>query len=109
MPVAVLLAFAIVSEVIATVALQLLRRLLQARPGAIVVLGYGISFWLLALVLEHLSSAPPTPSGPRPAPPLIALIGIAALRRDRRRRSSSRRLGLIILGVVGLKWPAGAH
>ena len=53
MPVAVLLTFAIVSEVAATVALRFTRRLHAPRARArSSSLGYGVSFWLLALVLR---------------------------------------------------------
>ena len=51
----------------------------------------------------------PTPSGRPPAPPLIAADRHLRLRRAAPRRSSSRRSALIILGVVGLNWPAATE
>ena len=55
MPVAVLLSFAIVSEVTATIALRYSDGFTRPGPIAIVVVGYGVSFWLLALVLREMS------------------------------------------------------
>ena len=49
------IALAIASEVIATVALKASDGFSRPLPAAIVVVGYGLSFWLLALVLKHLS------------------------------------------------------
>ena len=53
--VALLLSFAIVTEVVGTVALRYSHGFTKFAPSAIVVLGYGASFWLLALVLKELS------------------------------------------------------
>ena len=50
-----MLTFAIAAEVIATVALKASDGFSRPLPMAIVVVGYGISFWLLALVLKHFS------------------------------------------------------
>ena len=52
---AIYLAFAIASEVIATLALKSSEGFTRPLPAAIVVVGYGLSFWLLALVLKHFS------------------------------------------------------
>ena len=49
------LGLAIASEVIATLALKSSEGFSKPLPMAIVVVGYGISFFLLALVLKHFS------------------------------------------------------
>ena len=50
---AIYLTLAIASEVIATLALKSSEGFSRPLPAAIVVVGYGISFFLLALVLKH--------------------------------------------------------
>ena len=65
---AALLSLAILTEVAATCRLRFSHGFTNPVPSAIVVVGYGISFWMLALVLKQLSIGRPTPSGRRPAP-----------------------------------------
>lgn len=50
----IFLAFAIVSEVVATTALKASAEFTKPVPSAIVVVGYAISFYLLTLVLRSL-------------------------------------------------------
>ncbi|WP_018150202.1 DMT family transporter [Leeia oryzae] len=50
----ILLTFAIVSEVIATNSLKASQGFTRAIPSVMVVLGYGLSFYLLALVMRVL-------------------------------------------------------
>ena len=45
---------AIATEVAATVALKEADGFSRLLPSAIVVIGYGLSFWFLALALKHL-------------------------------------------------------
>ena len=80
---AIYLALAIASEVIATVALKASDGFSRPVPAAIVVAGYGISFFLLALVLKHFSVGTTYAIWSAVGTAAIALIGIAALRRDR--------------------------
>jgi multidrug transporter EmrE-like cation transporter len=49
-----LLALAIVSEVIATTALKASDGLTRWPPSLVVVVGYGVSFYCLSLVLRHI-------------------------------------------------------
>jgi multidrug transporter EmrE-like cation transporter len=49
-----LLALAIVAEVIATTSLKASDGFTRALPSVIVVLGYGVSFYCLSLVLRHI-------------------------------------------------------
>lgn len=107
MPVAVLLALAIVSEVAATVALRSTDGFTRPAPTAVVVIGYGISFWLLALVLRELSIGVTYAVWSAVGTALIATIGMFAFGEPATALKVAS-LGLIILGVVGLNL-AGSH
>ena len=107
MPVALLLSFAIVTEVVGTVALRYSDGFTKFAPSAIVVLGYGASFWLLALVLKELSVGTTYAVWSAAGTALIATFGIFALGEP----ATALKLGslaLIIIGVVGLNL-AGSH
>ena len=107
MPVAVILSFAIVSEVAATVALRYADGFTRPGPVAIVVLGYGISFWLLALVLREMSIGATYAVWSAAGTALIAVVGVLAFGEPATALKVAS-LGLIILGVVGLNM-AGSH
>jgi small multidrug resistance pump len=107
MPVPVLLSFAIVSEVAATVALRYSDGFTRPGPIAIVVIGYGISFWLLALVLRHMSIGATYAVWSAVGTALIAAIGVFAFGEPATALKLAS-LGLIIIGVVGLNL-AGSH
>lgn len=49
-----LLSLAIVSEVVGTASLKMSDGMTKLAPSALVVIGYGLSFWLLALALKTL-------------------------------------------------------
>jgi small multidrug resistance pump len=107
MPVAALLSLAIVTEVVGTVALRYSDGFTKLAPSAIVVLGYGASFWLLALVLKELSVGTTYAVWSAAGTALIAAFGIFALGEP----ATALKLGslaLIIIGVVGLNF-AGTH
>jgi multidrug transporter EmrE-like cation transporter len=107
MPVALLLSLAIVTEVVGTVALRYSDGFTKLVPSAIVVLGYGASFWLLALVLKELSIGTTYAVWSAVGTALIAAFGIFALGEP----ATALKLGslaLIIIGVVGLNF-AGTH
>ena len=107
MPVAVLLSFAIVTEVAATVALRYSEGFTKPAPSAIVVLGYGASFWLLALVLRELSIGTTYAVWSAAGTALIAAVGVFAFGEPATALKLAS-LALIILGVVGLNL-AGSH
>jgi multidrug transporter EmrE-like cation transporter len=107
MPVVLLLSFAIVTEVAATVALRYSDGFTKLAPSAIVVIGYGVSFWLLALVLEELSIGTTYAVWSAAGTALIAALGILAFGEPATALKLAS-LGLIILGVVGLNL-AGSH
>jgi multidrug transporter EmrE-like cation transporter len=104
---ALYLALAITSEVLATVALKASDGFSRPLPAAIVVVGYGISFWLLALVLKHLSVGTTYAVWSAVGTAAIALIGILAYGEPANALKLAS-LALIVLGVVGLN-AAGAH
>jgi small multidrug resistance pump len=107
MPVALLLSLAIVTEVAATVALRFADGFTRLVPSAVVVAGYGVSFWLLALVLKQLSIGTTYAVWSAAGTALIAAIGVLAFGEPATALKIAS-LGLIILGVVGLNL-AGSH
>jgi multidrug transporter EmrE-like cation transporter len=100
-PVALLLSLAIVTEVAATVALRFTDGFTRLVPSAVVVAGYGVSFWLLALVLRQLSIGTTYAVWSAAGTALIAAIGVLAFGEPATALKVAS-LGLIILGVVGL-------
>src|SRR3954447_15624669 len=104
---ALILAAAISSEVIATVALKASDGFSRPWPVALVIAGYAISFWLLALVLRHLSVGTTYAIWSAVGTAAIALIGIA-LYGEGASLLKLASLGLIVVGVIGLN-AAGAH
>ena len=88
-----MLAFAIAAEVIATVALKASDGFSRPVPSVIVVVGYLLSFWLLALVLKHLSVGTTYAIWSAAGTAAVALIGIA-MYGEAASRSSSRRSAL---------------
>jgi multidrug transporter EmrE-like cation transporter len=107
MPVALLLSFAIVTEVAGTVALRYSEGFTKLLPSAVVVLGYGTSFWLLALVLRELSIGTTYAVWSAAGTALIAAFGILAFGEPATALKLAS-LALIIIGVVGLNL-AGSH
>lgn len=107
MPVALLLSFAIVTEVAGTIALRYSDGLTKLGPSALVVLGYGTSFWLLALVLRELSVGTTYAVWSAAGTALIAVFGMLALGESATALKVGS-LALIIAGVVGLNL-AGSH
>jgi small multidrug resistance pump len=106
-PVAVLLTFAIVAEVAGTIALRYSEGFTKLVPSVIVVGGYGVSFWLLALVLREMSIGATYAVWSAVGTALIAAIGMFAFGEPATALKVAS-LGLIILGVVGLNL-AGSH
>ena len=102
-----MLTAAISSEVVATLALKHSDGFTQLLPSVIVVAGYAVSFWLLALVLKHLSVGTTYAIWSAVGTAAIALVGIAAYGEGASPLKLAS-LALIILGVIGLN-AAGAH
>ena len=104
---ALLLSAAIAAEVIATVSLKASDGFSRPVPSAITVVGYLISFWLLALVLKELSVGTTYAIWSAVGTAAVAVIGIAAYGESASVLKIAS-LGLIVLGVIGLN-AAGAH
>src|SRR3954454_20022526 len=107
MPSSILLSIAIISEVAATVSLRFAHGFTTPVPSAVVVIGYGISFWMLALVLKQLPIGLTYAVWSAAGTALIAAIGIVAF-GEPANTLKLLSLGLIIAGVVGLNL-SGAH
>jgi small multidrug resistance pump len=107
MPTGVLLSIAIVSEVAATIALRLADGFSRPLPSVVVVVGYAVSFWMLALVLRQLPVGLTYAVWSAVGTALIAGIGIVAF-GEAATVLKLASLALIIMGVVGLNF-AGTH
>ena len=107
MPVGILLAFAIASEVAATIALRYSHGFSEPGPSAIVVVGYAISFVLLSIVLKELSVGTTYAIWAGAGTAAIAVIGVVALGEPATALKLAS-IALIIAGVVGLNL-SGAH
>jgi multidrug transporter EmrE-like cation transporter len=101
MPIGILLSIAIVSEVAATVSLRLADGFTRPLPSAVVVVGYAVSFWMLALVLKQLPVGLTYAVWSAAGTALIAAIGIVAFGEPATAVKLAS-LALIIMGVVGL-------
>jgi small multidrug resistance pump len=103
----VLLAFAIVTEVIGTVLLRVSDGFSKPLPAAGVVVMYLVSVWLLALVLKHLEIGFTYAVWSAVGTAAVAVVGIAAWDESLNVLKVVS-LGVVILGVVGLNVSA-AH
>ncbi len=104
---ALYLGLAIASEVVATLALKASDGFSRPLPMVLVVAGYGVSFWLLALVLKHLSVGTTYAVWSAVGTAAIAGIGIVAYGETANALKLAS-LALILLGVIGLN-AAGTH
>jgi small multidrug resistance pump len=105
---AIMLTFAIASEIIATLALKASDGFSKPLPVVLVVAGYAVSFWLLALVLKHLSVGTTYAIWSAVGTAAIALIGIAIYGEGASVLKIAS-LGLIVLGVIGLNAAGASH
>src|SRR6201991_5359507 len=97
---ALVLAAAITSEVIATLALKASDGFTRPLPATIVVVGYAISFFLLALVLKHFSVGTTYAIWSAVGTSAVALIGFFAY-GEAANALKIASLGLIVVGVIG--------
>jgi small multidrug resistance pump len=104
---AILLAIAILAEVAGTVALKYTDGFTNLGPSALVVAGYGLSFWMLALVLRDLPIGLTYAVWAAVGTALIAAIGIFAF-GEPATTLKLLSLALIIAGTIGLNL-AGSH
>lgn len=105
---AVLLALAIAVEVGATALLPRAEGFTDLGWSAVVIGGYGLSIWLLALVVRQMdvSIAYAVWSGAGTA--LVAVLATLFL-GEQMNLAKAFCLGLIVVGVVGLNLTGGAH
>ena len=106
MPAGILLTIAIVSEVAATLALRMSHGFSRPLPVVVVVAGYAISFWLMALVIRQLPVGLTYAVWSAVGTALIATFGIVAWGESATLVKLAS-LALIIMGVVGLNLSAG--
>ena len=104
---AILLTIAILAEVAGTVALKYTDGFTNLGPSALVVAGYGLSFWMLALVLRDLPIGLTYAVWAAVGTALIAAIGIVAF-GEPATTIKLLSLALIIAGTIGLNL-AGSH
>jgi small multidrug resistance pump len=107
MPAAALLAIAIAIEVGATISLRYSDGFTKPLPSAIVVVGYALSFWLLAQVLKDISVSTAYAIWSGAGTAAVAIIGMAILGEP----ANAIKLGsivLIVTGVIALNL-SGAH
>jgi small multidrug resistance pump len=97
----VLLSLAILSEVVATVFLRFTDGFTNLVPSIVVVVGYALSFWLLALILKDLDIGFVYAVWSGAGTALIAAIGIFAF-GEAATALKIASIALIILGVIGL-------
>lgn len=95
------LAFAIVSEVIATSALKYSEGFTKLWPSLIVVLGYGMAFWGLSLTLKTLSIGVAYAIWAGVGIVLIALVGVLFM-GDKADLPGIAGIAMIIGGVIML-------
>jgi small multidrug resistance pump len=107
MPAGILLAIAIASEVAATVSLRYTEGFTKLLPSVVVVLGYALSFWMLALVLKELSVGTTYAIWAGAGTAAVAVIGMVALGEPTNAMKLAS-IALIIAGVVGINL-SGAH
>jgi small multidrug resistance pump len=103
-----LLSFAIVAEVGATIALRVSDGFSRPMPSVIVVVGYGISFWLLALALKDIPVSLTYAIWSGVGTALVAIAGVVAFDETMNVMKLAS-LAIIVLGVAGLSAAGGAH
>ena len=103
----VYLGIAIVSEITGTVALRQSDGFTRPVPAAIVVVGYALSFWMLALALRKLDLGLVYAIWAGIGTAAIAAIGIVAFDEPATALKLIS-LAVIIVGIIGLNL-SGAH
>ena len=98
-----LLALAILSEVVGTLALKMSNGFSILIPSIIVVVGYGASLWFLALCLKSLDVGTAYAIWAGAGTALISIAGVF-LFAEPMTAIKAMSLALVILGVVGLHW-----
>lgn len=110
MPAGLALALAIVAEVIATSALKASAGFTRLLPSAVVILGYGVAFYLLSQALRTIPVGVAYAVWSGAGTVLIAIIGMLVF-RQKLDGAGVIGIGLIIAGVLVLNlWSkSGGH
>jgi small multidrug resistance pump len=108
MPAFLLLSLAILAEVGATLALRVSEGFSRPMPSAIVVVGYGISFWFLALALKDIPVSLTYAIWSGVGTALVAVAGVVAFGETMNVMKFAS-LAIIVLGVAGLSAAGGAR
>jgi small multidrug resistance pump len=108
MPAFLLLSLAILTEVGATLALRVSDGFSRPLPSVIVVAGYGVSFWFLALALEDIPVSLTYAIWSGVGTALVAIAGVVAFGETMNVMKLAS-LAIIVLGVAGLSAAGGAH
>ena len=101
-----LLALAILSEVVGTLALKISNGFSILIPSIIVVVGYSTSFWFLALCLKSLNVGTAYAIWAGVGTALISIAGVFFF-KEPMTAIKTVSLAFVILGVVGLHWAEG--
>jgi small multidrug resistance pump len=108
MPAFALLGIAILSEVAATLALRASDGFSRPLPVAVVIAGYGLSFWLMALALRHIPVSLTYAIWSGTGTALVAVAGVLVFGESMNLMKLAS-LAIIVLGVAGLSAAGGAH
>jgi small multidrug resistance pump len=108
MPAFVLLLLAILTEVVGTLALRASDGFSKLTPAALVVVGYGLSFWLMALALKQIPVGLTYAIWSGLGTALVAIGGVVAFGETMNAMKLAS-LMVIVLGVAGLSAAGGAH
>jgi small multidrug resistance pump len=93
------LAIAIIAEVIGTSALKATEGFTRLAPSAVVVVGYGVAFYFLALALKHIPVGVAYAIWSGVGIALITLIGWIVFKQALDAAALAG-IGLIVLGVI---------
>jgi small multidrug resistance pump len=108
MPAFALLGIAILSEVAATLALRASDGFSRPLPVVVVIAGYGLSFWLMALALRHIPVSLTYAIWSGTGTALVAVAGVLVFGESMNLMKLAS-LAIIVLGVAGLSAAGGAH
>jgi small multidrug resistance pump len=108
MPAFALLGIAILSEVAATLALRASDGFSRPLPVAVVIAGYGLSFWLMALALRHIPVSLTYAIWSGTGTALVAVAGVLVFGESMNLMKLAS-LAIIVLGVAGLSAAGGEH
>lgn len=102
-----ILAVAIAAELIGTSSLKLSDGMTKLLPTISFVVTYGLSFWLLSIVIKRMEVSIAYAVWAGAGTALMALIGVVVFKESASLLKLAS-IGLIVLGVVGLNLAGGA-